>query len=115
MNWALASAAAAERAPLKRFRARRRATGPDLRPLREDALPGTDRGIRSQRTRSPQTLFSMKAGMFSGSPALIAACRAGFCPSPAGNTFTMMTSSTSVPLIPVRRMTSLITTAAPWR
>ncbi len=50
----------------------------------------------------PQTLFTVRAGMVAGSPALTAACRAGACPAPAETTLPMMTSSTSAVSIPDR-------------
>ncbi len=43
----------------------------------------------------PQTLLTVKAATETGSPALSAACRAGFCPTPACSTLPMITSSTS--------------------
>ena len=42
----------------------------------------------------PHTLLTVKAAMVSGRPALSAACRAGFWPTPACSTLPMMTSST---------------------
>src|SRR5512135_2655319 len=57
----------------------------------------------------PQTLLTVNEGMFSGKPARIADCLAGFWPSPACMTFPMMTSFTASGFMPVRLMRSLIT------
>ena len=57
----------------------------------------------------PQTLSMVIAGTSCGSPAPIAACRAGFWPSPAVSTFPMITSSICAPSTPPRSSTALIT------
>src|SRR6185503_5485630 len=54
----------------------------------------------------PQTLFTVVAGTESGRPALIAACRAGFMPSPACRMQPRMTSSTWSGRTPLRRTAS---------
>src|SRR4030042_2691245 len=58
----------------------------------------------------PQTLFMVRAATSSDSPPQSAACLAGFCPSPAGKTFPMMHSSTSLGSIPALRTASLTAT-----
>src|SRR5438270_8933960 len=58
-----------------------------------------------------QTLLTVRAGTLVGSPALIAAWRAGICPMPAVITVPMMTCSTSAPSTLDRSSTSLMTAA----
>src|SRR5436190_9197770 len=60
----------------------------------------------------PQTLFTVSAATWSGSPPRSAAWRAGFCPSPAETTLPMMHSSTMPGSIAARR-TASPTTSAP--
>src|SRR3954470_2225735 len=59
----------------------------------------------------PHTLLTVSAATWSGSPPRSAACRAGFCPSPADTTFPMMHSSTIPESMPARRMASATTRA----
>ena len=59
----------------------------------------------------PHTLFTVVAPTVFGMPALMAACRAGACPTPACTTFPMSTSSTSPGWIPARLTPSRMTTA----
>ena len=59
----------------------------------------------------PQTLLMVIAATRGSSPPRSAACRAGFCPSPACTTLPMMTSSTCLGSIPARRTTSATTFA----
>src|SRR5882672_2935032 len=59
----------------------------------------------------PHTLFTVVAPTVLGMPALMAAWRAGACPTPACRTFPIRTSSTSSGLIPARLTASRITTA----
>src|SRR5437867_371840 len=54
----------------------------------------------------PQTLFTVCAGTDSGRPALTAACRAGFMPSPACRMQPRITSSTWSGRTPARRTAS---------
>ena len=60
------------------------------------ALPAAIRSCASIAAfiPEPQTLLSVAHGTDSGSPAPKAACRAGACPSPAGSTQPITTSST---------------------
>ena len=60
----------------------------------------------------PQTLFTVTADTVFGKPPYKAACRAGFCPSPAWITQPMITSSTSSGFTPAR-FTASRTTIAP--
>src|SRR6516225_3126883 len=60
----------------------------------------------------PQTLLTVTAATWSGSPPLSAACRAEFCPRPAETTLPMMHSSTILGSTPARR-TASATTSAP--
>ena len=60
----------------------------------------------------PQTLLTVVAGTESGSPALIAACRAGFMPSPACRMQPRITSSTWSGRMPARRTASRTATVA---
>jgi len=57
----------------------------------------------------PQSLLIVVAGTSIGSPARIAACRAGPCPTAAVRTIPMITSSTCAGAIPARRSASAIT------
>ena len=59
----------------------------------------------------PHTLLTVKAAMVSGKPALSAAWRAGFWPTPACSTCPMMTSSTRSLATPARRMASAMAMA----
>jgi len=59
----------------------------------------------------PQTLLTVIHSTDTGSPALMEACRAGACPSPAERTLPMMTSCTSSPRTPARRTASWMATA----
>jgi hypothetical protein len=59
----------------------------------------------------PQTLLIVIAGTMYGMPALIAAWRAGFCPTPAVSTWPMMTSDTCSGATPARSSTLRITSA----
>src|SRR4051812_19458847 len=54
----------------------------------------------------PHTLLMVIAATCSCSPPFNAACRAGFCPSPAATTLPMMHSSTTAGSIPARRTAS---------
>jgi hypothetical protein len=54
----------------------------------------------------PQTLLIVSAATVGGSPAWIAAWRAGAWPSPAETTLPMMTSSTAAGSTPARRTAS---------
>src|SRR3954470_18497894 len=58
--------------------------------------------ISTARMDDAQTLFTASAGTSSGSPAAIAACRAGAWPAPAWSTWPMITYSTSLPSSPMR-------------
>src|SRR5579864_47423 len=60
----------------------------------------------------PQTLLIVMAPVVGDSPPKIAACRAGFCPSPADTTLPMMHSSTWAGSTPAR-LTASRTTIAP--
>ena len=62
----------------------------------------------------PQTLLIVSAATSGANPPYSAACRAGFCPSPAAYTLPMMHSSTISGPIPARRTASR-TTSAPSR
>src|SRR5262245_54524573 len=59
----------------------------------------------------PQTLLIVRAATLEGSPARIAAWRAGAWPSPAETTLPMITSSTSSGATPARATASLTTIA----
>ena len=59
----------------------------------------------------PQTLLTVNAPTESGNPAKIAACRAGFWPSPAPITLPMMTSLIDRPVDPVRSRRALMQAA----
>src|SRR5262249_26041650 len=59
----------------------------------------------------PHTLLTVKAAMVSGRPALRAACRAGFWPTPAWMTLPRMTSSTRSAGTRARRRASATATA----
>src|SRR3990172_4589375 len=59
----------------------------------------------------PHTLFTVVAGTWSGMPAAMEACRAGFMPSPAQSTFPMITSSTWSGWMPARFTASAMATA----
>src|SRR3954449_11732677 len=59
----------------------------------------------------PHTLLIVSAATWSGRPPLSAACRAGFCPSPADTTLPMMHSSTIPASMPARRTASRTTHA----
>ena len=59
----------------------------------------------------PQTLLTVVAPTDVGSPAKIAACRAGFWPIPAETTLPMMTSSTRSPGTPDRARSALMQVA----
>ena len=54
----------------------------------------------------PHTLLMVSAETWSGRPALIAACRAGACPTPPCTTLPMMTSAMSCASIPDRATAS---------
>src|SRR5258707_7492277 len=62
----------------------------------------------------PQTLLMVSAATCSGRPPLSAACRAGFCPSPAETTLPMMHSSTICGSMPARRTASATARAPSW-
>src|SRR5262245_34121765 len=62
----------------------------------------------------PQTLLIVSAATFGGSPAWIAAWRAGAWPSPAETTLPMMTSSTPSGETPARAIASLTTMPRSW-
>jgi len=64
------------------------------------------------RRPDPQTWLMPKAVALSGTPALMAAWRAGFCPCPAVSTWPRITSQTSPGATPARERAAL-TTAAP--
>src|ERR1700741_4254188 len=59
----------------------------------------------------PQTLLIVMAPVWEAKPPKIAACRAGFWPSPADTTLPMMHSSTIDGSMPARRTASLTTRA----
>src|SRR5262245_44235121 len=59
----------------------------------------------------PQTLLIVVAPTELGTPALIAACRAGFCPIPADTTFPISTSLSSVDGTPAFSSAALMHTA----
>src|SRR5712692_8711850 len=59
----------------------------------------------------PQTLLMVIAATCGCKPPRSAACRAGFCPSPAQTTLPMMTSSTCPGSMPARRTLSATTFA----
>ncbi len=59
----------------------------------------------------PQTLLMVSALTLGGTPPWMAACRAGFWPSPACTTFPMTTSSISSGSRPLRSSTARTTTA----
>src|SRR6516225_9570113 len=59
----------------------------------------------------PHTLLIVVAPTELGTPALIAACRAGFCPIPADTTFPISTSSTSAGATPAFWSAALMHTA----
>ena len=63
----------------------------------------------TQLRPEPQTTLIVTAGVSIGRPALIEACLATFCPSPAWITHPISTSSTISGLTPARLSASLIT------
>ena len=63
------------------------------------------------RTEEAQTLLIVSAGVSFGSPAPIAACRAGAWPAPACSTWPMITYSTSPSSMPARSSAARITRA----
>ena len=65
--------------------------------------------ILTQLRPDPQTTLRVTAGVSIGSPALIEACLATFCPRPAWITQPIRTSSTCSGLTPARLSASLIT------
>src|SRR4051794_19132010 len=66
--------------------------------------------ISTARMDDAQTLFTASAGTSIGSPAAIAACRAGAWPAPAWSTWPMITYSTSLPSSPMRSSAARMTT-----
>jgi hypothetical protein len=85
--------------------------------------PATNRSSSPARTAwaasmtafrpEPQTLLIVVAPTDSGSPAKMAAWRAGFCPSPAETTLPMITSSIAAGSWMPARSTAAFTTRAP--
>ena len=67
--------------------------------------------ILTQLRPDPHTTLIVTAGTSTGSPALIVACLATFCPRPAWITQPISTSSTCSGLTPARFNASLITIA----
>ena len=63
------------------------------------------------RSPEPQTWLMLQAALSFGRPALICACRAGFCPCAAVSTWPRMVSDTSPGSTPARSSTALITAA----
>jgi len=81
--------------------------------MMQSASPARMRAAASDTAHRPEphTLLIVNAGFSTGIPPLTAACRAGFCPSPACSTLPRITWSTSPGLIPLRRSTSLTASA----
>jgi hypothetical protein len=65
--------------------------------------------ISTARIDDAQTLLIVSAGVSFGSPAPIAACRAGACPAPAWSTWPISTYSTSEGSTPARSSPARIT------
>ena len=62
----------------------------------------SESAISTARTLDAQTLLIVSEGTSTGSPARIAACRAGAWPAPPCSTWPMITYSTSAPSSPAR-------------
>ena len=67
--------------------------------------------IATARRPEPQTWFRPQAVLSFGTPAAMAAWRAGFCPCAAVSTWPRITSSTSAASTPARSSAALMATA----